>query len=159
MGEFQSHYYDFFSNSNLSTELSFLQISMSIHRSYFIFKINRFQKYKRLKYTIFTFNFFYNFQFDCAQKDSSNGEQVYGSISISLVSSYTFCMTGTLYKLSTKNVIFKLSTFHIGGEVIYNSSKHLVFVNIMRNRRHTCLAAFSNAPGDFPLNRSIFGKK
>lgn len=41
----------------------------------------------------------------------------------------------------------------------YNSSKHRVFVNIMRNKRHTCRAAFSNAPGDLPLNKSIFGRK
>lgn len=41
----------------------------------------------------------------------------------------------------------------------HSSSKHRVFVSIIRSKRHTWRAAFSNAPGDLPLNKSIFGRK
>lgn len=41
----------------------------------------------------------------------------------------------------------------------YNSSRHLEFVSIILVRRQTCFEAFSRAPGDLPLKRSMLGRK
>lgn len=85
----------------------------------------------------------------------------------------TFLMLQRIKMHHRISLIFHSSTFHsfswFDGILIlsspeiqplaYNSSRHLEFVSIILVKRQTCFEAFSKAPGDLPLNRSMLGRK
>lgn len=63
------------------------------------------------------------------------------------------------YQIISTFFDFSPNNFRIKFIIIQSSSRHREFVSIILVRRHTCFEAFSSAPGDFPLNKSMLGRK